>query len=132
PMPPAPAGPADGSAPVCATLIVDSEYAVGPASALTASTAAVNSPKRRAAVRCSFNSGSNISNPAASTPVNSTTQRSHGCHEGVWFNSAKLHPAVRRAPPAKVARGNHEARHRQSTDIAAAITAPIAGASAIM
>ena len=113
-------------------LIVDSEYAVGPASALTVSSAPANSPARRAAVRCSFSSGSNTSAPAAITPVSRTTHRNHGCHVGVWFSSAKLQPAVSRIPPASVARGNHWSRRRQSTDIAAPISAPIAGASAIM
>ena len=49
--------------------MVSTEYAVGPASALTASSVAANSPARRAAVRRSFNSGSSISNPAATTPA---------------------------------------------------------------
>src|SRR6266540_3277708 len=124
PIPPTPAGPADGSAPECAELIVATEYAAGPVSALTASSAPAKTPARRAAVRCSFSSGRIIRTPAPRTPVSRTSHRSHGCQEGVSLSNAKPQPAVSRMPPASVARGNHSLRRRQSTDIAPPTSAP--------
>ena len=51
---------------------------------------------------------------------------------GVAFSNEKLQPAVKMAPPARVARGNHSTRRFHRIEAAAPITAAIAGASAIM
>ena len=125
-MPPAPAGPAEGIAPVCGVAAVASAYAVEPPAPATRASVATPTTAARGS-RCTPSSATTPTSPAIGT-----AQVSHGCQVVCVVSASRYQaqPTVSARTAASVVRAPAAARSRQSVTTPSPTSAPIAGASA--